>query len=421
MVDDKLQSETYNHFAKKLFDTCIISDPWLEGSERFRIEPVFLSKQTYADMRRAAEAIGRAYEELCRLVWENPEWLDTFFHLTPYQKLMWLSSGGRWHGIARLDFFVQPNGRLQMCEMNSDTPSGEAEAVILNRLLKSRHPGAGDPNSDFENQFYDMVMACHRTNNPDHFSHAPNVGILYPTELAEDLSMITLYENLFQRHGCRVVRGSPFNLHRLPSGELTMFDVPVKILIRHYKTDWWGERLPVWSDEEDFLDPDPLDRQLRYVLEAEMANQVTVINPFGAVISQNKLAMALCWEKINLFSKSSQDTIRHFVPESYRLLDIDPATVTKDAWVLKSDYGCEGDEVIIGKCVSEEIWTASLAAAIPHRWMLQRYFESQPIQGNLIANHGMYLIGGKAGGLYTRLSKQATDYAAVSAATFVRL
>ena len=103
-----------------------------------------------------------------------------------------------------------------------------------------------------------------------------------------------------------------------------------------------------------------------------------------------------------------------------RLLEIDPANLNKDDWVLKSDYGCEGDEVIIGKFVSDDIWTRSFAAAIPHRWMIQRFFEAEPVSENLIPNYGIYLMGGKAGGIYTRLAKQATDYAALSAATFIK-
>ena len=87
--------------------------------------------------------------------------------------------------------------------------------------------------------------------------------------------------------------------------------------------------------------------------------------------------------------------------------------------MLKSDYGCEGDEVIVGPMVSEEIWSASLAAAKPERWVAQEYFEIAPLEGHLLPNYGVYLIGGRAAGIFTRLSSQATDYSAVTAPTFI--
>ena len=119
------------------------------------------------------------------MVWEHPEWLETFFHLTPYQKLMWFSAQGRWHGIAG------PTSLSRRCcsavEVNSDTPSGEAEAVLLNRLLWPWHSGVRDPNRRLPGAFWRMLVASHGGKAPG------TVGIVYPTDIPEDLSMIALY------------------------------------------------------------------------------------------------------------------------------------------------------------------------------------------------------------------------------------
>ena len=61
----------------------------------------------------------------------------------------------------------------------------------------------------------------------------------------------------------------------------------------------------------------------------------------------------------------------------------------------------------------------ALAAAIPRHWVAQRYFEVAPIDNDLLPNVGVYLIGGQAAGFYTRLSRRATDYTAVTAPTFI--
>jgi hypothetical protein len=88
--------------------------------------------------------------------------------------------------------------------------------------------------------------------------------------------------------------------------------------------------------------------------------------------------------------------------------------------VLKSDYGCEGDEVVIGTETAPEVWEASLEAAVPGRWVAQRHFQAVRGPGGAVANHGIYLVAGEASGVYTRLSVSGTDRHALSAPVLVR-
>ena len=46
----------YAAFAQELYDGCIISDPWIEGKERFRLEPVVLEPELYGRLCLAAES-----------------------------------------------------------------------------------------------------------------------------------------------------------------------------------------------------------------------------------------------------------------------------------------------------------------------------------------------------------------------------
>src|SRR5499426_780084 len=142
------ESPDYGDFARMLYATGVISDPWLGGKERFRLRPALLSQSQAERLRTTAERVGLIYHELSEIVIRHPELLDQFFNLTPWQKAMWLASEGRWHGIARVDLFIcrgdDGAGRIRACEMNSDTPSGEAEAVLLNQLLHTRHPDTID-------------------------------------------------------------------------------------------------------------------------------------------------------------------------------------------------------------------------------------------------------------------------------------
>src|SRR5262244_3664260 len=188
---------SYGDFARMLYGTGIISDPWLGGKERFQLRPASLSESQAEQLRTAAERVGLIYHELSEIVIRRPELLDQFFNLTPWQKVMWLASGGRWHGISRVDLFICRDGRIRACEMNSDTPSGEAEAVLLNQLLHPFHSDTIDPNEGFDERFWQMLVASHQArliadSSPAlPLSHSPtlplpqSVAIVYPTDLPE--------------------------------------------------------------------------------------------------------------------------------------------------------------------------------------------------------------------------------------------
>jgi len=414
----------YGEFARMLYATNILSDPWLGGAERFRLHGVVLERKQAAELREVAERVGQVYHELTEIVRGQPHFIDDFFGLTPYQKLMWLASEGRWHGIARVDLFICRDGRVRACEMNSDTPSGEAEAVLLNQLLHPYHPGTVDPNADLEARFWQMLLASHEARvaveKKQRGSEPRRIAIIYPTDLPEDLSMIALYRRWLEGRGCTVVVGSPYNLGSDAQGRVTVFGEAVELIIRHYKTDWWGERETIWENQPPYLDPDPLERELRLILEAEHRGRVTVVNPFGSVLTQNKLTMAFMWERRELFSERAQAWIAEHIPETRRFASLDLAQLKRQEWVLKSDYGCEGDSVVCGPFVKPKDWRVALKMATSRHWVAQRFFEVAPIEDGWLPNYGVYLIGGHAAGFYTRLSRAATDYTAVTAPTFVR-
>ena len=114
--------------------------------------------------------------------------------------------------------------------------------------------------------------------------------------------------------------------------------------------------------------------------------------------------------------------IRRYLPETLRLESLPrPRLITeREDWVLKSDYGCEGDQVVIGAETEPEAWEASLDAAVPGRWVAQRHFRALRDRDGAAANHGVYLVAGEAAGLYTRLSIRGTDRHALSAPVLVR-
>lgn len=409
--------DAYRAFAERVLAEGTLRDPWMEGAPRFQEEPIVLDRATAASLATAAEDLAEVFDELVQLALDDEAVLEDYFGLTPAQRAMFLASAPRWHGIARADLFMTADG-LVASELNADTPTGEPEAVVLSALAaEGRADGARDPNAGLGRRFVAMVEHVFQQLTGD----APRtVGIIYPTELTEDLALVRLYRRWLAESGWGVVLGSPYNLGQGEDGCATVFDEPVGVLLRHYKTDWWGERASAWSDET-ILDTAPLAAPLAAAVGAEIAGKTAVVNPFGSVLPQNKRAMGFMWEHIHRFGRRAQAIIERLVPRTSRLETVHPEHLRaeRDQWVLKSDFGAEGEEVVIGRLVTAEAWDAALSLARPGRWIAQRYFDAARDAAGRVANHGVYLVAGRAAGLYVRLATGAHDTTAVSAPVLV--
>lgn len=403
----------YDAFARRLVAGGVITDPWLDGAERFETEPLVLEASALASLYRAAESIAEVYDELCLIVADNPDLLDEFLCLSPYQRAMWLASEPRWHGIARADLFFTEDG-IAAAELNCDTPTGEAEAVILSALAAEARSDLRDPNAGLEARFAAMLEASM-------IPGAPRVaGVVYPTELTEDLSVIRLYKQWLEAAGYEVILGSPYNL-AYEGSALRLFQRPFSLMLRHYKTDWWGERASAFTDEP-ILDGEPLKGPVGATLDALLDDRVAIVNPFGSVVPQNKRAMALMWEHIHRFSPGAQAVIERFIPVTSRLeaMHHEQLFAEREAWVMKSDYGAEGDEVILGASVSDAEWRAAIERARPGRWIAQQRFLPKLDARGEEQNLGIFVVAGRAAGVYARVSAGSTDVTARSVPVLIK-
>ena len=404
--------------ADRLQDSCLVCDPYVYGRPRFLAEPLATPAAYLDRLYQFARRIGALYDELARVAWNDPDVLDSFYGFTRFQRAMWLGSAGAWHTFARLDVF-DCGDRFVLCEINADTPSGQSDIEACSRVLGATLPAGSDPNSRYGD------MLCDRLE--EHASAwlgAPprRVGILYPTDLPEDMALVQLYSEWFRGRGWDVVLGSPYNVERRADGGVALMGAPVDVILRHYKTDWWGERVQGRTDEAPYLDADPLEQTL-WLMGAERAKKLVLANPFGAILAQDKRSMAFFWEQIDRFSSEGQEAIRELVPETYLLATVgkNRAKRERTEWVLKSDFGCEGEEVVVGDLVDDPTWATEIDGAIGSRWVLQRRFHPVDIEGRGLANYGVYVVGGEPAGLYVRLApaNEPTGHGAVVATPFV--
>ena len=395
----------YEVFARHLQESCMIGDPWYDGHEIFHASPLLLKRKFLDTMYGEATRVGQIFDELCQIVLAESALLDSFFCLPPFYKLMWLASEGFWHGFARMDLFWLEDGGFKIAELNADTPSGQIEAVLPPRLLAPHTDSLVDVNAEYEERFWQLCRSVHLSRCGEE-RPLKRVLILYPTDLAEDNPLIRLYQKWFEARGLEVELGSPFNLQRTDEGGIAVFGKRIDLVLRHYKTDWWGERPRIFDDEAEVPDAEPLQRELLTLLDAERNAKVTVINPFGALLPQNKRSMAFMWEEMHRFSEAGQAAIRDLIPETRRLEGFDPEQLKreKDDWVLKSDFGCEGDEVLVGAFTDMDTWHRCIEHALPGIWVAQRFFRIRPFQ-NALPNYGVYLIAGQPAGVLVRLAE----------------
>ncbi len=409
----------YARFADRLAAGGILRDPWIDGSPRFRLEPVVVSAPRYAELGRAAEETAAACHALASLLGADARLLDEGLGLTPVQRALWAVSAPAWHGIARTDVFVTATG-LAVAEINCDTPTGEAEAVVLGALTDG-DDATFDPNRTLRERFLAMLAYVARRERSAEAGPARVVGVVYPTELTDDLPLVRLYRRWLEDAGFAVVLGSPYNL-TFDGRRARLFDEPVDVLVRHYKTDWWGERESVWRDCT-VADAAPLEGPLRAMLAAMAAGTLAVINPLGSVALQNKRAFALLWEHLGRLPPEARAAVERYIPLTRRLEVMHAAELIaqREDWVIKSDYGAEGEEVLVGRDVDAATWRLALDRARPRRWVAQRRFAPETDAEGAAVNYGVYLVGGRASGLYARVQAGATDARAMSAAARVQI
>ncbi|MET0594625.1 MAG: glutathionylspermidine synthase family protein [Polyangiaceae bacterium] len=409
-----MNDEPYGAFAERLVASEIILDPWLAGAPRFREPPIVLAPEEASELAKIAADVVATYHEGSLLVADRPELLGDYFSLTPAQQTMWTASQPFWHAHARVDLFQTPDGPV-ISEINCDTPTGQAEAAVLGRMAARARPDLRDPNADLGARFVAMLeWVGHRTLEP-RVARKKTAGIVYPTEFTEDLPLVRLLVHWLEEADWNVVLGSPYNLTEERDGSVCLMGTPITTMLRHYKTDWWGERSSPWMNDV-IADTSPLERPLSIALRAQMEGRLAVVNPFGAVLPQNKRMMAFLWEHIHELSTRAQAVVERHIPVTRRLENVheEQLFAQREEWVIKSDYGCEGEEVIVGPAVTDEAWRLAIAEARPGRWVAQRYFRAETNDDGEITNLGVYVVAGEPAGIYARVSRGPTDGRALS-------
>lgn len=389
------------------------SAAYYKNQPRFSADVEFIPTLRVRNIYSAVQSVHRIYNELVAIVADAPELLTSYFGFTELQTAMWNLSSVQWNGLTRADVFLTKGHQVKIVEVNSDTPSGIDEALLMDSIVEKKYENVGMFNTTLRSTWIDYIdKALHSINWSN---DVPTVALLYPTDIPEDMGMICTLREWLEQTGKRVILGQPQNLQLNAEGIVTLFSTPVDMIVRHFKTDWWLGGRDVWSESKHRRQPSVLLKPLSVIAQAVLANRLVVVNPFSTILTQNKLCMAFMHEYRSMFTPDTQAAIIKYIPKTVRLqpMDIEQIASTKDQWVLKSIYGCEGAEVVVGLFTQADEWVRTLRSIQPSEWIAQEYCDFITDHKNRYRNYGVYSVAGTPCGMYVRTSVSTTDNTAV--------
>ncbi len=290
----------------------------------------------------------------------------------------------------RFDFHPTVNG-WRISEANSDVPGGYSEASALPLLMKEHYPEttvAGDPSSTYA----DALERVGRT-----------VALLSAPGFMEDYQVVANLCRLLRQRGCQAHLIQPKHLRwnrDRPLLETPWYRGPVDVVVRFYQAEWLP-KLPRSIQWEPLLDC-----------------CVPVVNPGIAVLGESK-RLPLIWDRLTL----SLPLWRQLLPETRDPRDA--PWISDEQWLIKTAFCNNGDTVVLRESTEKLEWLRTRIDVLlhPRHWVAQRRFETITVEtplGRMFPCIGVYVINGRACGIYGRLSSQpVVKYDAVDTAVLL--
>lgn len=281
--------------------------------------------------------------------------------------------------VLRFDFHWTTSG-WQLSEVNSDVPGGFIEASAFTALIAG-HASFATPSGDPAHALVEALA--------QHANSSGHIGLVHATSYTDDRQVMEFLGRLIRRRGLKPLLLSPADIRwsqQTALGHDGNGWRPLDIVHRFFPAEW----LPNlgWSQPwRDFFH----------------ANAAPQINPPTALFTQSK-RFPLVWDAL----ETPLPLWRRYLPAT---CDPRDRTGDFDDWVLKPVFGRVGDGVdVSGATRSEErVRIHRAARRHPRYWAAQRRFHALPwstSEGALYPAIGVYVIDGKAAGIYARAGKQ---------------
>jgi glutathionylspermidine synthase len=290
--------------------------------------------------------------------------------------------------VMRFDFHPGENG-WWVSEVNSDVPGGYVEASAFARLMGEalELETAGDAGGAVAKMIGERAVAG-------------VVGLLCAPGYMEDRQVVAYLAGRVRACGCAAEQVGLQDL-RWRDGRARLADGrEVSVLVRFYQAEWLAE-LRWWHRWR----------------EALVGGETVVVNPASAALTENK-AFPLVWDRL----RTPMAMWRRMLPETRAPAE---APWREGGWLLKERYSNNGDSVVAIGEGDPRVWrrVEREVRRRPGAWVAQRRVAGVTIDTPAGALHpciGVYVVAGRAAGMYGRLSRGwRVDYAATDVAVLL--
>lgn len=325
--------------------------------------------------RKEADLIRRVSGELfgifAKVTKRFQECGDTFFDEMeiPHQMRKYLCHGNAMKDlpswISRFDYVIdKASGKIQMVEINADTPCAEIEVYYANdvaaKYFMKENPNAYEWDK-LRNWMKDIFLRCCGNKSHEELLQHPVLFSCFD-DYIEDLGTTTFLMNAMKDAVSpdmrdTIVFESFYNLAVMEDGSLALPDGrTVSFLYRMHPME-------ILIDETADQDGSSLGELM---MDGYISGKFHMMNPPESIIMQSKgfqaLIYALLERNPEFFTAREQDTIRKYLPESYFERDFKLGDMPEDSeWIRKPIWGREGRGIEIINGRGERIYKKKLA------------------------------------------------------------
>ncbi|NEN82814.1 glutathionylspermidine synthase family protein [Paenibacillus elgii] len=369
-----------------------------------------LERAQLAEMRKAAEALGRIYARTVRIVQQGEPALLAELGLPPasFGAIRLRFDEDIPTLIGRFDFALTPQG-LKMLEFNSDTPTGIVEAFHANGRVCAAY-GEEDPNEgcsgDFRQAFKRMLDLYREA------GYASEHVVFSSLDWHEEDAGTTRY--LLKQSGIAGAEFAALSDLRVEGDRIwaqpdaddeeTAAGCPIDVLYRLHAI----EKLAEDRDTDGYPTGE-------HVLELIAARKLAIINPPSGFAAQTKALQALIWnlhQAGEFYTEEEHETIEAYMLPTF----MEPCFPEGTPYVAKPILGREGSGVTI-YAGSGDIAEASGEDEYGDQPMVyQQYAElprirvetlNGPYDGRLL--WGCFLIDGRSSAVVARVGGSITN------------
>lgn len=368
--------------------------------ESFTMDSLVINKQHYKELEEASEKIWSVIEKTVELVRENCNIFCPVLGIEDsLQDLVTQSITGHTAFIARLDWGVDPKGNWRMLEINSETPAGIMESIVLNDIIKSETGiKLSDPNKHLVKLIREAFSGI--VNDYNQYRAIRNIGFVTPS-FSEDWYNTKLLSEFLKDMPYNVSLGEISGLEAKEK-KLYLYGEPLDAVYRYYPLDWLAN-----------------DPYFEGVIEALKENSPS-INPPVSFISQSKAFLALIWElaEQGFYEDDDRKLIDKYIPKTSLTAKKMRGT---ENYCIKPFFGREGQEITFSFSKKEK----KANNCIYQEWIdlqtvpLQLHTTVYSVQNSVCPIFGTYIVNRKFGGIYTRGGSRVTDHNAVYISTFI--